>query len=93
MKTEEQKGEMVKNLTKLRKSLPEQNIFGDHNWIPIDAQISVIKGETTPEDYLGTEYESVAEVAALEAQHWLDGEINDSELFDPEDFDDEYDVD
>lgn len=85
MKTSEQKAQMIENLSRLRKSLPENNAFGDTNWIPIDAQIAVIKGESTVDDYRADDFESVAEVAAQEAQDWLDGHIEDNDLIDPDD--------
>lgn len=91
MRTSEQKAQMIENLSRLRNSLPEQNIFGDANWIPIDAQIAVIKGEKTVDDYRGDDYESVAEVAAIEAQEWLDGNLEDNDLCDPDDINDDED--
>jgi hypothetical protein len=91
MRTSEQKAQMIENLSRLRRSLPEHNMFGDANWIPIDAQIAVIKGEATVDDYRGDDHESVAEVAAQEAQDWLEGEIEDNELCDPDDINDDED--
>lgn len=91
MKTSEQKAQMIENLSRLRKSLPENNAFGDANWIPIDAQIAVIKGESTVDDYRADDFESVAEVAAQEAQDWLDGHLEDKDLIDPDDINDDED--
>ena len=82
MKTQEQKDLMVENLKKLKEALPEFNMFGTDNHGMIEAQISIIKGEAEVSDYEG---EDECCDAACQAEDWLNGELKDEDLFNPED--------
>ena len=77
MRTQEEITRQIAGLEKMRESLPETNFFGENNWLPIDAQIDILKGGSY-DDYEDEEYS--IESAALKAQDWLDDE-NEEDLF------------
>lgn len=77
MRTKEEITRQIEGLEKMKESLPETNFFGENNWLPIDAQLDILKGGSY-EDYEDEEYH--IESAALKAQDWLDDE-NEEDLF------------
>ena len=79
MRTREEIDRQVEGLSKMRSNLPERSMFGDNNWENIDAQIDIILGVTTLDDY--DESEESLFSAAMEADGWRDEAINE-DLFD-----------
>jgi len=86
-KTQEEIDVQIKGLEQMKETLPPKSFFGDDNWGKIDAQISVLKGESVPDDYYVDE--STEEYvdgdndiywAADDAKYWLDGNT-DEDLF------------
>ncbi len=77
MRTQEEIERQIEGLEKMKESLPETNFFGENNWLPIDAQIAILKGGDY-EDYADEEY--YIESSALEAKYWLDDD-NEDDLF------------
>lgn len=82
-KTKEQINKMIANLERLRKKLPQHNFFGDDNWEPIDAQLSILRGEKDYDDYEDEEYD--IESAASNIKEWMEGNLDDEEIVDTED--------
>lgn len=71
----------IEGLTKMKETLPRTSFFGDDNWEKIDAQIAVLKGEATPDDYYVDEHSEDYEDGdndvwsdAEKAENWLNGE-------------------
>lgn len=78
MRSQEEIKRQIEGLKKEKASLPEFNFFNENNWERIDAQLSILDGLETYEDY--EEAEQRIESAAYQAQQWLDGE-DDEDLF------------
>lgn len=51
MRTLEQIQEQVIGLRSMKLTLPEYSMFGDNNWEAIDAQINILEGKKSLEDY------------------------------------------
>lgn len=79
MRTKEEIDRQIDGLNKMRSNLPEYSRFGDNNWENIDAQIDVILGVTTLDDY--DESKGSLFSAAMDAERWRDGD-NNEDLFD-----------
>ena len=77
MRTEEEKQRQIEGLKRERETLPEISFFGDNNWEPIDAMVSMLMGLTSYQDY---EDVSNVESEAYRCQSWLDGNT-DEDLF------------
>lgn len=88
MKTQEEKNDMVEKLENSKQEIAEFSIFGDENWIQIDAQVAAIKENMDEEDVIenyGEEYNEDDESnpithAALTAISWVQGDVDDDEL-------------
>lgn len=78
MRTPEEKSRQIEGLKRVRASLSQFSIFGDDNYIPIDAQISMIEGKTTYEDYKNAD--DRVEFQCYDAKEWLEGKT-DEDLF------------
>jgi hypothetical protein len=50
-KTQEEINLQIEGLLKMKGRLPQVSGIGTRNWEEIDAQIAVLKGEKTPDDY------------------------------------------
>lgn len=81
MRTAAQIARQVEGLRAMKSTLPEFSTFGDPNWESIDAQIEILEGRETAEDY-EDEHETVAS-SARDAEDWLTG-YSDDDLFDSE---------
>jgi hypothetical protein len=86
-RTQEEIDRQIEGLKKMKDTLPEFSHFGDNNWEKIDAQISVLRGHSTPDDYYVDEgmddYQDGDNDTYFEAEaalFWLNGE-NDEDLF------------
>lgn len=79
MRTAEEIEKQVLGLQKMKSTLPKVNFFGDDNWEKIDAQISVLKGEKTADEFIeeDSDEENQAYEDALQAEEWLHGHTND----------------
>lgn len=77
MKSQEQINAQIEGLQKMKDSLPEFNFFGENNWLPIDAQIDILKGGDY-EDYQNEE-DSI-ESAAYQTRYWLESD-DEEDLF------------
>jgi hypothetical protein len=90
MKNKRNKDEInrqIEGLAKMKKTLPKHSMFGDKNWEKIEAQIAILQGKATPDDYY--QDESAEEFQdgdndiwsdAERAQQWLKGD-DDEDLF------------
>lgn len=74
MRTEQEKQKQIEGLKKQKETLPEFSSFGDNNWQPIDAMISMLMGLTSYKDY--EDDEPNVESEAYRCQNWLDGDTN-----------------
>ena len=79
MRTAEEIKRQVAGLTAMKSTLPEFSMFGDPNWEAIDAQIEVLEGRETADEY-EYEHEYVFDQAE-QAAEWLAGRT-DENLFD-----------
>lgn len=77
MRTKAEIERQVKGLEKMKKSLPEVSGFGDNNWEAIEAQISLIEGSTTLDDYDESEESEHLYSQLMDADMWLSGDSND----------------
>ena len=69
----------IKKLEQEKENLPEYSFFGDPNHKIIDIQINILKGNLTQDevwDMESDEFSSQAIGAALEAFHFLNGDID-----------------
>lgn len=81
MRTAEEIKRQVDGLTAMKSTLPEFSAFGDPNWEAIDAQIEVLEGRKTLDDFNeNAEHEHVYS-QVMDADGWLSGHI-DEDLFD-----------
>jgi hypothetical protein len=82
MRTAEEIEKQVLGLQKMKSTLPKVNFFGDDNWEKIDAQVAVLKGEKTADEFIEEDSDEENEVYAdaLQAEEWLHGET-DNDLF------------
>lgn len=83
-RTQEEIERQIQGLLKMKETLPQKSFFGDDNWAKIDAQIAVLKGEATPDDYYIDEKSEDYEDGdndvwseAERAESWLNGERGD----------------
>jgi len=67
----------VAGLLNMKNTLPEYSAFGDNNWEGIDAQVAIISGRDTSDDYEDGDYYS----EALDAEDWLNSSTTE-DLFD-----------
>lgn len=79
-RTPEEIAAQIAGLKKERKTIPERSSFGDKNWEKIDAQIAVLEGKKTPQQfYVDEEVEEYSDgdndvyFAAEQAEGWLNG--------------------
>lgn len=79
MRTQQQIDRQINGLLEIKKTLPQRSMFGDPNWAGIDAQIEILKGNKTDEDF-EDEHEFVFG-QARDAQDWLNCDEN-GDLFD-----------
>lgn len=78
MRTQDEIRRQVELLENKKINLPRLNAFGDSNWEKIDAQIEVLEGRATPDDFYIDETSDEFEdgdndvwSAADEAAEWL----------------------
>jgi hypothetical protein len=86
-RTEEEIQRQIDGLNAQKKWLPEFSSFGDDNWGQIAVQIEVLQGKTDLEDLIEDDDEDTENGlydAAIQAEDWLDGRIND-DLFEARD--------
>jgi len=72
MRTQDEINEQINSLQEERDNLPEYSAFQSNNWKPLDAQIAILKGEKTYEDYQFEDPETDA--SAYEAKYWLEND-------------------
>jgi hypothetical protein len=84
-RTQEEINVQIEGLKKEKEKVPETSNFGDKNWEKIDAQIAVLEGKKTPDDYYEDESAEEFEdgdndiwMAATDAENWLGGHSNDN---------------
>lgn len=83
MRSSEAVANQIAGLQRQREKLPEYSMFGDPNWQGIDAQIEILKGNSTLEDFPEGNWEDMDEEnkvyrAAEEADQWLDDDDADN---------------
>lgn len=78
MRNTEEIERQILGLQNMKNTLPKFNFFGDDNWAGIDAQVQVLKGEKTSDEFIEEDSDEENEVYAdaLQAEHWLHGETN-----------------
>ena len=81
MRTPDEVLRQIEGIRKQRERLPEHNFFGDDNYAAFDAQIEILQGSKTYDDY--EDDESYTETEAYRAKEWLEGN-SDEDLFDEE---------
>lgn len=85
MRTQEEINRQIDGLKSMKSWLPETSGFGIPNWQKIDAQISILNGDETLEDFDAGDWEEMDDDnkvyrAAEDAEQWLDGD-SDEDLF------------
>jgi hypothetical protein len=78
MRTEQEKQRQIEGLKMLKATLPEFSLFGNENWIAIDAKISMLMGLSSYEDFQDDFL--YIETEANHCQEWLD-KLHDEDLF------------
>lgn len=79
MRTEEEKLDQIAGLEEEKKNVSERSLFDNPNHLMIDAQISVLKGEKTADDYAPLDDDTETDEAQVfdastEAKYWLNGQ-------------------
>lgn len=78
MRTQQEIYKQISGLLLMKKTLPERSKFGDPNWEAIDAQVEILTGERTDEDFEDAHEYIYSQ--ARDAQAWVDGD-SDEYLF------------
>ena len=78
-RTQKEIDRQINGLKEQRRLLPNFTLFGDNNWEQIDAQLDVLEGKKTSEDFNDGDNNTYFE--AVKADEWFSG-ASDEDLFD-----------
>ena len=87
-RTQKEIDRQINGLKEQRRLLPNFTLFGDNNWEQIDAQLDVLEGKKTPDDFYEDETsedfndgDNNTYFEAVKADEWFSG-ASDEDLFD-----------
>lgn len=80
-RTQQEIDHVIFMLDKQKQKLPNFSAFGDNNWDAIDEQIEALKNQDDEDDIYEKGLSDHAENAAMAAVQWLNGDIEEDELY------------
>ncbi len=80
-RTQQEIDHVIFMLDKSKSKLPNFSAFGDDNWDAIDEQIEALKRQDDEDDIYEKGLSHHSESAAICAVQWLNGEVEEDELF------------